>query len=601
MIDELCSSSDLTTADEVLLLRDRTTRVLNGRAIATFPRIADAIRFANAHGPWIEDVERFFGQPPKAEGEQSGDNETKKRKKIRVNHGGNASDDGDEKAKAAPASLETDEGRGIEALDMQADGIKEEDTTEGVPGDSELTHTVAMASPSGPISPANASSDSHSGVPGKEIPEVEDAPSSDLNVSLIKEETPDQAIARSASATDATDPAAQPQTSEGDEAVASSSGVADTTGRPEEAIAAESPATEAVTAPAGNTSAPPASESTVDVPALQSKQEPLLTPTEAEPSSTVAPLLGTGEKRTSQLLSNKKVALNIANWTKKQEELHSTLPTSATSAALSSLPDEAEHDSAQDTVSPASADAVVEGTPPADVDIDFFSDRTALCCYLCGRKFKTMDVLNRHPRESKLHSANLLEEDKRRSGGEAVRKARAATSSAGMKRKAGPSGFVPVQSGPANDSGEATGETRYRDRALERRAVFGSENSAPASKKAKGTRSFEGPAAPAPTPAPRGVEEKIEEDNVGNKMLQMMGWTEGEVLGNTGGGLDKPIEAIMYAKGAGLGAGSAGKSIGGPEAAGSTPGWKARLDQAREGRLSRYEEADSGRKEDSSS
>ncbi|PWN21817.1 hypothetical protein BCV69DRAFT_298024 [Microstroma glucosiphilum] len=599
MIDKLCSSSDLTTADEVLLLRDRTTRVLNGRAIATFPRIADAIRFANAHGPWIEDVERFFGPPPKADGEDSGENQSDKRKRIRVNHGGNVPDDGDEKAKAATPSLKTEDGGAVAAADQQLDNIKQWDAQEDDMGATEPTQTETIEPPSTTVSQSTVSSDTHNAAPDGEQPVTQEPTRPEDSKLPIKEETSQEPTVQASSATGSSEPATQSQDddlTEGDITVAPSTEVADTVMRRAEGEAAPRiPATEAVTPPSRNA----LGEVSVEEPAAQSdgNREPSLTPTDVATSSTVAPLLGEGEKRTSQLLSNKKVALNIANWTKKQEELHSTLPTSATSAALSSLPDDEPQDHAQETVSGPSLDAIMEGTPPADVDIDFFSDRTALCCYLCGRKFKTMDVLNRHPRESKLHSANLLEEDKRRSGGEAVRKAKAATKSAGMKRKAGLSGFVPVQSSPTNDGGDATGETKYRDRALERRAVFGSENPAPASKKAKGTRSFEGPAAPAPTAAPRGVDDKIEEDNVGNKMLQMMGWSEGEVLGNTGGGLEKPIEAVMYAKGAGLGAGSAGKSIGGSDAAGNTPGWKARLDQARDGRMSRYQEAQSGGKD----
>lgn len=63
-----------------------------------------------------------------------------------------------------------------------------------------------------------------------------------------------------------------------------------------------------------------------------------------------------------------------------------------------------------------------------------------------------------------------------------------------------------------------------------------------------------------PTPPPAPLNPGQDESNVGNKLLKMMGWTEGTGLGADGEGRTDPIETAMYAQGVGLGA-SKGKDI----------------------------------------
>lgn len=74
-----------------------------------------------------------------------------------------------------------------------------------------------------------------------------------------------------------------------------------------------------------------------------------------------------------------------------------------------------------------------------------------------------------------------------------------------------------------------------------------------------GRRSAPGPPKP-PTPPPPPLNPGQDENNVGNKLLKMMGWTEGTGLGTNGEGRVDPIQTAIYAQGVGLGA-SKGKDI----------------------------------------
>lgn len=65
---------------------------------------------------------------------------------------------------------------------------------------------------------------------------------------------------------------------------------------------------------------------------------------------------------------------------------------------------------------------------------------------------------------------------------------------------------------------------------------------------------------PPPPPAPPPVAPAKDEKNIGNKLLQKMGWSQGMGLGSEGDGRVDPIETAIFAQGAGLGA-SKGKDI----------------------------------------
>ncbi|SPO36448.1 uncharacterized protein PSFLO_01919 [Pseudozyma flocculosa] len=180
-----------------------------------------------------------------------------------------------------------------------------------------------------------------------------------------------------------------------------------------------------------------------------------------------------------------------------------------------------------------------------------YLDTAQNACLLCQRKLKSLDVLRRHEKESALHEDNLRNLDTCRAGVD-----RKLSQDAGLEtssQSSASAGFAPI--GAAKDA-SGTPASKYRDRALERRAVFGTD-STPAFKKASfQAKSYEGPVA---TDVPKSdepempVEKEIDSSNIGSKMLAMMGWSKGQGLGASGQGRTGIVETKIYAKGAGLG------------------------------------------------
>ncbi|KAI5284831.1 hypothetical protein KEM55_000897, partial [Ascosphaera atra] len=147
-----------------------------------------------------------------------------------------------------------------------------------------------------------------------------------------------------------------------------------------------------------------------------------------------------------------------------------------------------------------------------------YADPERLCCYLCMRQFKNTADINRHERLSDLHRSNLQNE--------------AAVARALHKLS---------KQRPAQQS------TEYRDRAKERRQVFGS------SKTSKTTKPLPAAVAAAkrsrsPEPAKQPVMSK------GASLLGKMGWSQGSGLGAQGTGVTAPVETDVYVQGVGLGA-----------------------------------------------
>uniref|UniRef100_A0A8C5G9U7 RNA-binding protein 5-like n=1 Tax=Gouania willdenowi TaxID=441366 RepID=A0A8C5G9U7_GOUWI len=147
---------------------------------------------------------------------------------------------------------------------------------------------------------------------------------------------------------------------------------------------------------------------------------------------------------------------------------------------------------------------------------DTLTDWTKLACLLCRRQFPSKEGLIRHQQLSDLHKKNL-EIHQRSKLSEAELEE--------LERK----------------------ETEV-DRAAERREKYGIPEP-PVSKKKKYNNNQPAPVINYEQPTKDG----LNSDNIGNKMLQAMGWKEGKGLGRNQQGITTPIEAQLRTKGAGLG------------------------------------------------
>ncbi|KAJ8078512.1 hypothetical protein PM082_012794 [Marasmius tenuissimus] len=230
-------------------------------------------------------------------------------------------------------------------------------------------------------------------------------------------------------------------------------------------------------------------------------------------------------KKVPPLASSKKTFNNINKWNQVQEELSSTAPPPTNT---------------KETPMPVASSPSKSQSPPPENEFEF-SDVTAMSCLLCSRQFKSMDQLKRHNNESDLHKKNYKDPSLR----EVARQKLAA------RQK---------NTGSTTTNAE---QPKYRDRALERRALF-NQPDAPViepdnGNKAGKRRHADGPPPP-PSPPPPPLNLGQDASNVGNKLLKMMGWTEGAGLGIEGDGRTEPIKTAIYAEGAGLGA-SKGKEI----------------------------------------
>uniref|UniRef100_A0A4W4EP70 RNA binding motif protein 5 n=1 Tax=Electrophorus electricus TaxID=8005 RepID=A0A4W4EP70_ELEEL len=159
-----------------------------------------------------------------------------------------------------------------------------------------------------------------------------------------------------------------------------------------------------------------------------------------------------------------------------------------------------------------SGDSEPEETPESEEKDDKLTDWKKMACLLCRRQFPNKDALIRHQQLSDLHKQNL--EVHRRSK---------------------------LSEAELEELERKETEMKYRDRAAERREKYGIPEP-PAPKKRKFTHNYEQP-----------TKDGLNSDNIGNKMLQAMGWKEGKGLGRNQQGITAPIEAQLRTKGAGLG------------------------------------------------
>ncbi|GFR82439.1 RNA-binding protein 5 [Elysia marginata] len=147
----------------------------------------------------------------------------------------------------------------------------------------------------------------------------------------------------------------------------------------------------------------------------------------------------------------------------------------------------------------------------APLDESKLVDWTKLACLLCKRQFQSKEILSKHTQVSELHKQNL----------ESL-----------MKTK----------------SAAAAGKIEYRDRAKERRLKYGApEPPAPRERRRPGDD-------PEPVMFEQPTKEGIGGENIGNKLLQKMGWSQGQGLGKANQGRTDPIEARRRNQMSGLGA-----------------------------------------------
>ncbi|KAH9923996.1 uncharacterized protein BXZ73DRAFT_91386 [Epithele typhae] len=243
-------------------------------------------------------------------------------------------------------------------------------------------------------------------------------------------------------------------------------------------------------------------------------------------------------KKVAPLIASKKTVNNITKWNHVQEVLHHDVPQEIPAAqpyvrsqrvqAETSAPPAA-------TPAPAPAVAVKEAVLPVEVEFEF-SDTTAMTCLLCARQFKALDKLKRHNKESDLHKKNFKDANLRDIAREKVHAAKAKA-----------------------EAQQEAQQPKYRDRASERRVMHNQPDiplPIPADRSVTKLKHSEGPPPPSPPPPPT-LNPGQDEKNIGNKLLKMMGWKEGQGLGTEGDGRVDPIQTAIYAAGAGLGASKA--------------------------------------------
>ncbi|KZT59764.1 hypothetical protein CALCODRAFT_466464, partial [Calocera cornea HHB12733] len=233
--------------------------------------------------------------------------------------------------------------------------------------------------------------------------------------------------------------------------------------------------------------------------------------------------------RFAPMAGSKKTLGNINKWNAKQEALTTDAPPPVPVPTPAMAP--IKRAPAQKAASTPSRDS-----PVAEADKFEYGDPVGFACYLCSRKLTSLELLRRHDQESDLHKAreqaNLKDEKLR----ETAKKKADATRA-------------------KHQADKAEGAPKYRDRASERREIYGQPEVPPP--EALNSSTVGKKKAESPPPPPVAVAPAKDENNIGNKMLKKMGWSEGTGLGTEGEGRVDPMRTALYTAGVGLGAAKA--------------------------------------------
>lgn len=181
-----------------------------------------------------------------------------------------------------------------------------------------------------------------------------------------------------------------------------------------------------------------------------------------------------------------------------------------------------------------------------------YLDEGKKACILCQRQFKTLEVLKRHSIESELHKKNLRDEDCCSEGRKRKKLSDSISISTGMKK----AGFAPVQKDSTDEGDSSTtaeSNIEYRDRAAERRIVFGTEAIAKAKAMTKKRPHPSGSSNTIVSASDDTIATKLDESSIGGSLLAKMGWTAGKGLGTNGEGRTDPIITYVHTPGAGIG------------------------------------------------
>ncbi|XP_039949404.1 RNA-binding protein 5-A-like [Bactrocera tryoni] len=199
---------------------------------------------------------------------------------------------------------------------------------------------------------------------------------------------------------------------------------------------------------------------------------------------------------------------------KERAKLTDYMPSTASTNKLTAYASDSDEEHGGQAATTSGTSAASEASEKDYVDFQ------KLTCLLCKRAFQSLEILQKHLKMSNLHKENLQKFNLARG------------------------------SNAAGESMGNAGLSNYRDRAKERRQKYGESDPPVANRsrerfememKSISTRQAEAPPMP------------IGSNNVGNRLLQKMGWSEGQGLGRKNQGRTSIIEADARSSTVGLG------------------------------------------------